>query len=65
MSNMSYVRFENTAEDLEDCYVHLHDPLDEREHASRMRIIRLAKKIISSVGEENDGDMLPQEDEEE
>lgn len=47
MSNMSYCRFENTANDLEDCRDHIHDTEDMSEYEAdgRRRLIALCKEI--------------------
>ena len=53
MSNMSYCRFENTANDLADC-VDNWDDIDkdnEDEVKGRNRIIRLAREIVNREGE--------------
>ena len=47
MGNMGYVRFENTYEDLSDCYEHiLDDDLSESEEEYRRRLVSLCRKII-------------------
>jgi hypothetical protein len=40
MGNMSYVRFENTLEDLRDCYEHIDDANSESEVAARHKLIQ-------------------------
>ena len=46
MSNMSYCRFENTLQDLEDCYEHMSDePLSDSEASYKTRMIKLCKDI--------------------
>ena len=57
MPNMSYCRFQNTAQDLEDCVLNLRslDPSanginDEQERDGRARIIELAAQILAEVG---------------
>ena len=45
MANMSYCRFENTYEDLRDCFDNINDDLDGSEFRYRNRIIELAKQI--------------------
>lgn len=54
MGNMSYCRFENTADDLQDCYDNFDDvdDISEREAKSRLRIIKLACDIAESYGDE-------------
>lgn len=46
MSNMSYVRFENTYSDLNDCLDHIHDKLSERESKYRKWLVDLCKEIL-------------------
>lgn len=50
MRNMVYVRFENTARDLEDCIEHMGDKLSESEDAARERIVTMAIEIVESAG---------------
>jgi len=46
MSNMSYCRFENTLQNLEDCYEHMSDEyLSENEEKCRNRLILICKDI--------------------
>ena len=48
MSNMSYCRFRNTLEDLEDCYQNWEHPEDENneeELKARKRLLKLCEKI--------------------
>ncbi len=53
MSNMSYCRFENTAADLHDCYLHLDDSdLSESEQGARARLIMLCKSIVEETEDE-------------
>lgn len=61
MSSMSYVRFENTYDDLLDCYENLDRPASKREHTYRMRLIDLCERIVRSTG--FSGEHLPVEDE--
>ncbi len=49
MSNMSYVRFENTLPDLEDCLEHLEDPCSESEHKHRKRLIEICSYIVATL----------------
>ena len=52
MSNMSYVRFENTCKDLQDCYDHLYDEeLSETEERYRQRLIKLCRDIVHEAEE--------------
>jgi len=54
MANMSYCRFQNTANDLDDCYEHMDDDLSDSPDELRARkwIIRLAKDIAAEYGED-------------
>lgn len=45
--NMSYCRFENTVQDLQDCYDNLLDDLSEREARARRQLIELCRDIIN------------------
>ena len=46
MSNMSYVRFENTFRDLKDCWDNFDDnDLSERETSYRKKLVELCVKI--------------------
>ena len=57
MPNMSYCRFENTYEDLQDCFNALDDEedLSEREQRYRDRLIKLCHQISENFyGEEFD-----------
>ena len=58
MSNMSYCRFENTLNDLEDCAEHIHDmDLSEREEKCRIRLIEMCREIADEDemnGEDSD-----------
>ena len=53
MSNMSYVRFENTYRDLKDCAENMDEPenlsLDEQKY--RKRMIELCCEIAAAYGE--------------
>ena len=55
MPNMSYVRFENTLADLQDCYANLEEPLDEKtcdsEIASKEQLIELCVTIAEEYGD--------------
>ena len=57
MSNMSYVRFENTYADLFDCYESMddmdEDGLSESEVRYRKKMIALCKKIVADFGDED------------
>ena len=49
MSNMSYVRFENTAADLEDCLVHINTTgLSASEEDARDRLVELCRDILDA-----------------
>ena len=47
MGNMSYCRFQNTLEDLRDCYEHLNDfdTLEGEEKRAAKELIKLCKSI--------------------
>lgn len=48
--NMSYCRFQNTAQDLQDCYDNLDDSeLSEAEAAARLRLIKLCQRIVADA----------------
>ena len=47
MSNMGYVRFENTLSDLQDCYEHMDDELTPREQRLRDELIGLCVDIVA------------------
>lgn len=57
MPNMSYCRFENTANDLQDCVDALDEcmgelsSLSKAEERAARRIIELAKAIVDDYGE--------------
>jgi hypothetical protein len=54
MPNMSYCRFENTANDLRDCQEHMDDTddLSPHEQKARLRLIRLCSQIASDYEDE-------------
>ena len=56
MSNMSYCRFENTANDLDDCFEHWDDDeeLTEEEKRGKEKILDLCRDIVDSYGDEDD-----------
>ena len=57
MSNMSYCRFENTYNDLKDCYAHMDDDLEgEDEEKARVRMVKLCQKIVDDFGGMEEGD---------
>jgi hypothetical protein len=47
MSNMGYIRFENTLEDLEDCFENWEGEKSESEEVFRKRLLELCIKIVS------------------
>jgi hypothetical protein len=48
--NMSYCRFHNTVEDLQDCYDNLDDhDLSEEETRARLRLIKLCQQIVADA----------------
>ena len=52
MSNMSYCRFENTLDDLRDCYDSLDDELDsESELRARAKLIKICCDIARGYGD--------------
>ena len=53
MSNMSYCRFENTLNDLRDCYDNLDEEVDGTEKSSKESLIKLCKYITEEYGEDN------------
>lgn len=54
MPNMSYCRFENTANDLADCLEHFEDTdLSIYERAGRERIFNMAQEIVSYYTEDD------------
>ena len=67
MPNMSYCRFENTSNDLQDCFEYMGDPVEElssdMERRARARIIELAKDIIADFGHEIGVDICDIEEE--
>ena len=53
MANMSYCRFQNTGNDLADCYDHIEDDveeLDEYEQRGRAKVIRYCQEILLAEG---------------
>ena len=45
MGNMSYCRFQNTLQDLRDCYNNMNGDLSEEEQRAKEEIIELCKEI--------------------
>lgn len=59
MANMSYCRFENTYNDLVDCYHNLDEELESTEKRFREKLIQLCKDIVDrECDEEVDEDDL-------
>ena len=57
MGNMSYCRFRNTLEDLDDCYDNWGHPSEqevpnEEEIKARTRLLKLCQKIVLDYGED-------------
>ena len=54
MGNMSYVRFENTYRDLQDCYLHMDEveDLSSLEVKYRLWLIKLCVDIANEYAEE-------------
>jgi hypothetical protein len=51
MSNMSYIRFHNTLEDLQECYDHLDDDdISEAEAEERVRLVGPYRQIVADGG---------------
>lgn len=50
---MSYCRFQNTLEDLKDCFEHITDTeISEEEEKARKKLIEVCRDVIEAVGEE-------------
>ena len=57
MANMSYCRFRNTLEDLQDCDEHLYDDdLSIEEKQAREELINLSREITEKVADEPTGE---------
>jgi hypothetical protein len=57
---MSYCRFQNTADDLQDCYDNMdNDGLSFEEHTARWRLIRLCIKIAADYEDEGTQEAMP------
>jgi len=52
MSNMSYCRFQNTLNDLQDCYENFSEEVSKDEDRARKRLIRLCQHIAEDFGDE-------------
>ena len=55
MSNMTYCRFQNTLQDLRDCYNVLDetDDLSDEERLARIKLIKLCQRITNESTEED------------
>jgi hypothetical protein len=52
---MSYCRFQNTINDLDDCYEHFGDQdLSKKEFKARRRMMEICKAIVADYGEEDE-----------
>lgn len=49
MSNMSYCRFQNTANDLADCMENLGEELSKEEDKARRKIVTMARQIVEDA----------------
>ena len=49
MGNLSYCRFQNTAEDLAECQEHLVDDLGGQEWEARERLVQLCRDIADEI----------------
>ncbi len=54
MSNMSYCRFENTYNDLRDCFDNMDDDLEGSEAVYKEKLIKLCKKIVEEYSEQEE-----------
>ena len=51
MANMSYCRFQNTLEDLRDCYESMNEGLlSEEEEGAKKKLIKLCERIAREYG---------------
>lgn len=59
MANMSYARFQNTLDDLDDCHEHLWDRnMSQEEDKARLRLVKLCIEIADEFGGKiNDNDL--------
>ena len=67
MANMSYCRFQNTLQDLRDCYYNVEDSLTGAEFHAREALVELCKSIGEEFGdldfkEERDEDDVDEEE---
>jgi hypothetical protein len=51
MANMSYCRFQNTYNDLYDCYNNINEQLSSSEHSYRQRLVAMCQSIIDEYDE--------------
>ena len=56
MSNMSYCRFENTANDLRDCVDNADSEVSQEEHRARKRIAIYCAEFLNTIGMDVDKD---------
>ena len=54
MGNMGYCRFQNTLEDLQECYEHMDDEVGEEEKRARKQLIKQCKEIVDDFGRDED-----------
>ena len=57
MGNMSYCRFENTSQDLQDCYDHMDESMEDKteyETKARKRLINICCDIALDYSHEVD-----------
>jgi len=55
MNNMAYCRFQNTENDLEDCYDHFGDEdISKEEFRARKRILEICKDIVDEYSAEKE-----------
>lgn len=52
MSNMSYCRFRNTLQDLNDCFEHIDDDVSDAEDKARRRLIDICREIADFYPDE-------------
>ncbi len=48
MSNMGYCRFQNTLQDLRDCYEMWEEETSQEEKKSRARLLKLCREIVDN-----------------
>ena len=49
MANMGYCRFQNTLQDLRDCYEHMGDDLSDDEKPARYRLLKLCERLANEL----------------